>query len=121
MKFVMGSWDSCENVKPDSAQDWTKFTVDEPTPIAQVTPPVPTITPYQAAFEKLTNPLINVQNAPAAPDLLGKTGLFKDITGLEANQANAIRTYLSNNDNVKAIAGMTSGLAGQAHNIATQQ
>lgn len=92
MEAVMGTCDSCEKVKPDSAQDWTKFTTDEPTPIAQVQPPVPAVTDYKAAFQQLANPLVAIQNAPAAPDpgtglaastdLLAKSGLFKDITGL---------------------------------------
>lgn len=95
--------------------------------MAQVTPPVPVITDYKAAFEKLANPLISIQNAPALPDpgsglatstdLVGKTGLFKDITGLDANQSNAIRTYLSNNDNARAIASMANGLAIQSANM----
>ncbi|KAK2593567.1 hypothetical protein QQS21_008742 [Conoideocrella luteorostrata] len=126
MEAVMGSCDSCEKVKPDSSQDWTKFTTDEPTAIAQVQPPVPAVTDYKAAFQQLANPLVAIQNAPGAPDpgvglaastdLLAKSGLFKDITGLEGNQANAIKTYLSNNDNVRAMASMASGLAMQAHN-----
>jgi hypothetical protein len=92
MEAVMGSCDSCEKVKPDSSQDWTKFTTDEPTPIATVQPPVPTVTDYKAVFQQLANPLVAMQTAPATPDpgaglaaatdLLGKSGLFKDVTGL---------------------------------------
>lgn len=52
----------------------------------------------------------------ASTNLLAKSGLFNDITGLNANQANAIQTYLSNNENVRALAASSSALAQQAHN-----
>lgn len=126
MEAIMGSCDSCEKVKPNSSQDWTKFTTDEPTSIATVTPPVPTVTDWKAQYKDFAPPMISIQNAPNAPDpgtglaaatdLLGKSGIFKDITGLDANQANAIKTYLSNNENVKAMAQMSSALAMQSHN-----
>jgi hypothetical protein len=69
---------------------------------------------------------VNIQNAPALPapgegmqglaDLLGKAGVFKDITGLDANQQNVIRTYLSNQENAKAFAEMAKEMAMQQHN-----
>lgn len=46
-------------------------------------------------------------------EILTKTGLFTDITGLEGNQKNAIRQYLSNNDTYLAMAEASS-LLGQA-------
>jgi Papain-like cysteine protease AvrRpt2 len=123
---VQGACDACEKVKENSSQDWTKFTTDEPTPIAQLQPPVPTITDWKAAWKEFAPPLINIQNAPAAPEpgaglagmteLLGKSGIFKDITGLDANQQNVIRTYLSNQENAKAFAEMAKGMATQQHN-----
>lgn len=123
---MIGACDSCEKLKPDSSQDWTKFTTDEPTQINAVTPPVPTITDWKAAFKDLATPMISIQNAPAAPDpgvglagvteLLGKAGIFKDITGLDANQQNAIKTLMSNNEAAKSYAQMASGMAMQAHN-----
>lgn len=126
LEAVQGACDACEKIKENSAQDWTKFTADEPTPIASVTPPVPTITDWKAAFKDFATPLINIQNAPATPDpgaglaglsdLLGKSGIFKDITGLDANQQNVIRTYLSNQENAKAFAEMAKTMAMQGHN-----
>jgi len=47
---------------------------------------------------------------------LGKSGVFNDITGLQGNQENAIRTYLSNQENVKALAEMAKTMAMQQHN-----
>jgi hypothetical protein len=49
-------------------------------------------------------------------ELLGKAGVFKDITGLDANQQNALKTLLSNNDNAKAFADMAKEMAMQEHN-----
>ena len=42
--------------------------------------------------------------------------MFKDITGLDANQPNVIRTYLSNQENAKAFAEMAKEMAMQSHN-----
>src|SRR5262249_11489831 len=71
-------------------------------------------------------PIVNIQNAAATPapgaglqglsELLGKSGVFKDITGLDANQQNVIRTYLSNQENAKAFAEMAKDMAMQQHN-----
>ena len=84
------------------------------------------VTDWKAAFKDFATPIVNIQNAPTTPDpgaglsglneLLGKSGVFNDITGLQGNQQNAIRTYLSNNENAKAFAEMAKGLAMQQHN-----
>ncbi|KQW89185.1 hypothetical protein ASC94_22315 [Massilia sp. Root418] len=128
LEAVQGACDACEKVKDNSSQDWVRFATDEPSPIAPLTPPTPTITDWKAAFKDFATPLINIQNAPAAPapgaglaglaDLLGKAGVFKDITGLDANQQNVIRTYLSNQENAKAFAEMAQKLSMQGHNTA---
>lgn len=123
---IMGSCDSCEKVKPDSSQDWTKFTTDEPSAINPVVPVEPTITDWRAAFKDFATSLVTIQNAPAAPDpgaglravteLLGKADIFRDVTGLDQTQKNALQTYLSNQENVKALASMASGMVTQTHN-----
>ncbi|KAH0543416.1 hypothetical protein FGG08_002274 [Glutinoglossum americanum] len=123
---MMGQCDSCEKLKPDSSQDWTKFTTDEPTAINPIQPPVPQVTTYQPTTKDFAPPMISIQNAPAAPapgaglagvtDLLGKAGIFKDVTGLDANQQNAIKTLLSNNESARASAGMATSMATQSHN-----
>jgi hypothetical protein len=123
---MMGKCDSCEKLKPDSSQDWTKFTTDEPPAIGAVQPVVPEITAYNPATKDFASPMISIQNAPANPDpgmgltgvteLLGKAGIFKDITGLDANQQNAMKTYLSNQQSALAVAGMAGNMATQSHN-----
>ncbi|WP_162903095.1 papain-like cysteine protease family protein [Taibaiella koreensis] len=123
---VMGACDACEKVKDNSSQDWDRFRTDEPTTFAPVTVPTPEPTDWKAAFKDFATPIVNIQNAPALPapgaglqglsELLGKNDIFKDITGLDANQKNAIATYLSNQENAKAFAQMAKDMAIQAHN-----
>ncbi|KAK6527387.1 hypothetical protein TWF281_010567 [Arthrobotrys megalospora] len=125
---IMGNCDSCEKLKPDSSQDWTKFTTDEPTAINAVQPPQIQNTTYNPAVKDFSTPMISIQNAPTAPDpgaglaaaglteLLGKAGIFKDITGLDQNQKNAMATYTANLQAAQAAAGMASAAATQAHN-----
>lgn len=128
LEAVQGSCDACEKVKPNSSQDWDKFKTEEPTAIAPVITPTPVVTDWKAVFKEFAQPIVNIQNAPAIPDpgaglagmteLLGKAGVFNDITGLQGNQQNAMRTYLSNQENVKALAEMAKGMAMQEHNTA---
>lgn len=124
---ILGVCNSCEEIESDRLQDWNRFpNTDEPPQIQPLTPPSPTITDWKAAFKDLVAPLISIQNAPATPapgagltglsELLGKSGVFKDITGLDANQQNVIKTYLSNQENAKAFAEMAKGMAMQSHN-----
>jgi GH25 family lysozyme M1 (1,4-beta-N-acetylmuramidase) len=117
---VQGACDACEKVKENTSQDWEKFKTDEPTAINPVTVPVPTVTDWKAAFKDFATPIVNIQNAPAAPapgaglasvtELLGKSDVFKDITGLDQNQKNALQTYLSNQQNAKDFAQMAKDI-----------
>ena len=129
---MMGACDSCEKVKPDSSQDWIKFQIDDPTAINAVS--VPTLqnsTSYNPNTKDFASPMINIQNAPEAPasgaglagvtDILTKSGIFKDVTGLDANQANAMKIYIANTEAASAAAGrasasMATAMATQAHN-----
>jgi Papain-like cysteine protease AvrRpt2/Tectonin domain len=123
---VQGACDACEKVKENTSQDWEKFKTDEPTPINPVTTPVPTVTDWKAAFKDFATPIVNIQNAPAAPtpgaglaglsDLLGKSDSFRDITGLEGNQKNALQTYLSNQQSAKDFAQMAKDIFTQDNN-----
>jgi hypothetical protein len=126
MEAVQGACDACEMVKENSSQDWDKFRTDEPTPISPIVTPTPTITEYKPEYKDFAPPMVNIQNAPDAPapaaglaqlaELLGQAGIFNDITGLPGTQENAIRTYLSNQENARAFAEMAKGLASQRHN-----
>jgi hypothetical protein len=124
---VQGACNACEKIETDRLQDWNRYPIgNEPPAINPVTVPTPGVTDWRAAFREFAAPIVNVQNAPGSPapgaglaglaELLGKTGVFKDITGLDANQQNAIRTYLSNQENVKAFGEMAKEMAMQQHN-----
>ncbi|QLE03003.1 DUF2272 domain-containing protein [Galbibacter sp. BG1] len=131
MEAIQGSCDACEMVKENSSQDWDKFRTEEPTSIAPIVTPTPSITEYRPEYKDFASPMVNIQNAPDAPapgaglsqlsELLGKPGAFNDITGLAKNQDNAIRTYLSNQENAKAFAEMSKSLATQQHNTQNSQ
>ena len=124
---VQGQCNACEKIETERLQDWNRFpNTDEPTSIAPIVVPTPVVTDWKAAFKDFATPIVNIQNAPAMPapgaglqglsELLGKSGVFKDITGLDANQQNVIRTYLSNQENAKAFAEMAKEMAMQQHN-----
>jgi hypothetical protein len=93
---------------------------DEPTAIN----PLDTGTRYQNPGnlqpKDMQQPIINIQNAPAAPDpqglsgvlgLLGTQGLFKDMTGLEGTQNIALQGMLGNQQAALGYANMASKLA----------
>ncbi len=96
---VMGACNSCE------PKDETRFWRWEESPIPDSPPAIlPTSTdtrraePPDLTAKDLPPAIVAMQNAPAAPDptgvgavmqLLGQSGVFKDITGLEGTQRNA--------------------------------
>jgi hypothetical protein len=102
---VMGACNSCE-VKDDT-RFW-RFEEspcgDEPTPIQSPGTDSRRADPGNLQPKDLPTPIINIQNSPAAPDptglaavlqILGTPGIFKDITGLEGNQRNALAAFQS--------------------------
>ncbi|MEU0485712.1 N-acetylmuramoyl-L-alanine amidase [Streptosporangium sp. NPDC006013] len=126
MEAVMGQCDACEMVKPNSSQDWDRFRADEPTAINAVTTPTPQRVDWRAVWAQFASPLVAMQVAREAPapgaglaglsDALTKAGSFADVTGLAANQSNAMQTFLSNQENAKAFASMAQTMAMQQHN-----
>ena len=126
MEAIQGSCDACEKVQENTSQDWDKFRTEEPTAISPIVTPTPTVSNYKPEYKDFAPPMVNIQNAPNAPDpgaglaplseLLGKAGIFNDITGLSGNQQNAMQTYKSNQENAKAFAEMSKSLATQKHN-----
>jgi hypothetical protein len=127
VEAVQGSCNACEKLETDRLQDWNRYPIgDEPTAIMPVNVPTPSVRDWQAAFKDFATPIVNVQNAPGTPapgaglqglsELLGQSGIFKDITGLDANQQNVLKTYLSNQENAKAFAEMAKEMTMQSHN-----
>ena len=97
---VMGKCNSCEKKDETRFWRWEESPIpDSPTAINPVTPPTPTVTQPNLTIKDFPAPIINLQNAPAAPDpqgfgalaqLLSNPNLFRDITGLTENQKNAL-------------------------------
>lgn len=95
---VMGACNSCEKV--DESRHW-RFTEvpcgDEPTQIAAINTDSRRAAPGDLQAKDLPSSIVNIQNAPAAPDTqdlgsalstLTQTEAFGNITGLEGNQRN---------------------------------
>lgn len=97
---VLGKCNSCEEIDESRFWRWEESPCpDDPTPIQE-----PSTESRQTAAPDLSptmfpSPLIALQNAPNAPDptglaaaltLLGNANLFRDITGLDRTQQNAL-------------------------------
>jgi hypothetical protein len=96
---AMGRCNACEKIDDSRFWRWEESPIpDSPTAIAPINTDTRRAEPGNLQPQTLPNPIVAFQNAPAAPDptglaatlgLLGQSGLFKDITGLEGNQRNA--------------------------------
>lgn len=100
---VMGSCNSCEKTKDDRFWRWEEEpTGDEPPEIGATSTASRRQTPADTKPTEFAAPVVAIQNAPAAPDptaltafttLLGQQSLFKDVSGLAQNQANALGAF----------------------------
>jgi hypothetical protein len=90
---ILGACNAAELVDDKRAQDWTKFTADEPTGIDSLNTDSRYQAPPNMDTKDMPQPIINIQNAPAAPDpqgmnalssILNNGNLFRDATGMEA-------------------------------------
>jgi hypothetical protein len=121
---VMGACNSCETKEEERFWRWEESPIpDNPTAILPVSTesrqtPAPDLT-----AKDFPAPIIAMQNAPAAPDptglagaltLLGQSGLFKDITGLEGNQRNALEALKSSLQTAQFFGEKAGNLALQA-------
>jgi hypothetical protein len=102
---VLGDCSSCEEIDETRFWRWEQEPCpDEPTAIAPVATeslrtPTPPLTP-----KDFPTPIVNIQNAPAAPaptdlaaalQVVGNAEAFRDITGLAQNQLNALSALQS--------------------------
>jgi len=121
---VMGACNSCETKEEERFWRWEESPIpDNPPAILPVSTesrqtPAPDLT-----AKDFPAPIIAMQSAPAAPDptglsgalnLLGQSGLFKDITGLEGNQKNAAAALQGAFDTAQFFGGKAADLALQA-------
>lgn len=115
---VMGACNSCEHI--DESRHW-RFTEvpcgDEPTAINPINTDSRRADPGNLQSKNMESPVINIQNAPAAPDptglgaalqLMGKSDIFKDITGLDQTQKNALAQMVQNSANLNKSGDLAS-------------
>lgn len=121
---VLGKCNSCEEI--DDSKHW-RFTEvpcgTTPASIEAVSTESRRSEPGNLQTKDLPASIISMQNAPAAPDptglaaafsLLGKSDIFKDMTGLAGTQANAIKALETTSKSVTDLAGMASDLKKQS-------
>jgi len=102
---VMGDCNSCEEIDESRFWRWEQEPCpDDPTPINAVSTESLRTTPPVLTPKALPTPIVNIQNAPAAPaptglaaafQVLGNADAFRDITGLTQNQLNALSALQS--------------------------
>ena len=100
---IMGSCNSCEKTEDDRFWRWEEEpTGDEPSEIGTTSTASRRQAPADTKPTDFAAPVVAIQNAPAAPDptamtaftsLLGQQSLFKDVSGLAQNQANALGAF----------------------------
>ncbi|BBO87033.1 hypothetical protein [Desulfosarcina ovata] len=120
---VMGKCNSCEEI--DETRHWRFDDVPcgtKPTAIDSVSTESRRGDTDNLQVKDLPSSIINMQNAPNAPDptglgaafnLLGKSDVFKDMTGLAGTQANAIEALKTTSKSVTDLAGMAADLKKQ--------
>lgn len=120
---VMGACNSCEKKDETRFWRWEESPLpDQPTAINPVgTQPPQRSDPGGLTPTPFPTPMVNIQNAPAAPEpgaalgsamaLLGKSDLFRDMAGLDQTQKNALQAMLSNQQSAMHYADKATELA----------
>lgn len=118
---VMGACNSCEHI--DESRFWRINEVpfdSEPTSIQPISTDSRRADPGNLQAKAMESPVINIQNAPAAPDptelgaaidLMGKSGIFENMTGLDANQANALAALQSAAQSTESVIQVSKDMA----------
>lgn len=121
---VIGKCTSCEEI--DETKHWRFNEVPcdtKPTAIDSVSTNSRRTDTDNLQVKDLPSSIINMQNAPSAPDptglsaafnLLGKSDVFKDMTGLAGTQSNAIEALKTTSKSVTDLANIAADLQKQA-------
>ena len=126
---VMGKCNSCEKKEEDRFWRWSEEPIpDSPTAIQPINTDSRRAEPLDTRPTEFPNPVVNIQNAPAAPNPTGLAALsqllanpnFENITGLDANQRNALQGLLASFGTTSAFGSMASQLASNGMNLAAQ-
>ena len=118
---VMGACNSCEFKEEERFWRWEESPIpDAPPSILPVSTESRRAEPPDLTAKDFPAPMINLQNAPQAPDptglaaalnLLGTPNLFKDITGLEGTQRNALAALQGALNTAQFFGGKAADLA----------
>ena len=122
---ILGACNSCEIRDDTRFWDWASETIpgNEPPPIEEISTTSRRQDPTDTTPTALPNPVVAIQNAPAAPEpasisslggLLTTENLFKDVTGLEENQKNALAAFQQSLKTANAFGKMAAGGAKSA-------
>jgi len=121
---VMGACNSCERKEEERFWRWEESPIpDSPAVIQPVSTDSRRAEPPDLTAKDFPPPMINLQNAPAAPDptglaaalqLLGNPNLFRDMAGLEGTQKNAVAALQGAFDTAQFFGGKAADLALQA-------
>src|ERR1044072_2796543 len=118
----MGKCNSCEKKEESKFWRWKESPIPD-SPTTQILP-LNTDTrradPGNLQAKDFPNPVVNIQNAPNLPDpaglqnlmqLLGKGDAFRDLTGLNQNQLNALGAFQKSLDTAQAFGKEAADLA----------
>jgi hypothetical protein len=119
---VMGKCNACEEKDESRFWRWEESPIPD-SPNTQILP-LDTATrradPGNLQPKDFPQPIVNIQNAPNAPDpaglqamlqLIGKGDSFRDLTGLNQNQLNALATFQKTMDTAQAFGKEAAELA----------
>ncbi|MFN0199926.1 MAG: hypothetical protein ACKVTZ_00310 [Bacteroidia bacterium] len=127
---VQGACNACEKIDDTRFWKWEEHPIDEPTAINPINTPTPVVTNPNLTAKDFASPMINIQNAPNAPDpqglglaanLLSTKGLFDNITGLDQNQKNAMETLAATQLSAQGYAQNATQLAIAGKEMAMQR
>lgn len=121
---VMGACNSCEIKEEERFWRWEESPIpDSPTAITPLSTESRRAELPDLTAKDFPSPIIAMQNAPAAPDptglaaamqLLGTPNLFKDITGLEGTQKNALEAFKGAMETAQFFGGKAADMVLQA-------
>ena len=120
---VMGDCNACEEIDDTRFWRWEESPIDEPPALDMAALASRRSEPNYGTPTSFPTPIVNIQNAPQAPDptgvkavldVLGKESPFRDITGFAGTQANAAAAFSKAMDTALAFGKEASQLAQQA-------
>lgn len=102
--------------------------IHSPTAIQPISSDSRRAEPLNTTPTSFPNPIVNIQNAPTAPDPTGLASLsqllsnpnFENITGLDQNQKNALQALVSSYDATKKFGELSTSLGIKGMELASQ-